>query len=290
MLKIRLPGTENCVSRDAVSAIRVTESCVYGIPYTRFTAQGIPSLCQEVSVSSSLTLNSRRQSVRSLFSLIHELSLGVFEQKQLKEMWDATLWSFVGDLRQRGWTAKSVAQIYGMSRDSLYRTRDARPPEKIDLNSMCVIMSALLETDGAGLSLEEIDGKLRAHSRRHRNSMATMRLMKTLDILQSNGCIEMKRGRFFARSGTAFLDNLPREAVDDEFVRATAGAVRDKRNHRPHVLAVYTMMAPAETEARRAFMARADAAFEKVLTELEEWAVAQGETSPCQIAIGTSEE
>ena len=100
----------------------------------------------------------------------------------------------------------------------------------------------------------------------------------------------MKRGRFFARSGTAFLDNLPREAVDDEFVRATAGAVRDKRNHRPHVLAVYTMMAPAETEARRAFMARADAAFEKVLTELEEWAVAQGETSPCQIAIGTSEE
>ena len=55
-----------------------------------------------------------------------------------------------------------------------------------------------------------------------------MRLMKTLDILQSNGCITMRRGRFFARSGTAFLDNLPQETVDDEFIRASAGAVRDK--------------------------------------------------------------
>lgn len=240
-------------------------------------------------MAESLTLDSRRQSVRSLFTLIHELSLGVFEQKQLKEMWDATLWSFVGDLRQRGWTAKAVAQIYGMSRDSLYRTRDARPPEKIDLNTMCVIMQALLDTDDAGLSLEEIDRRLREHSRRHRNSGATMRLMKTLDILQSNGCIEMRRGRFFARSGTAFLENLPQETVDDEFIRASAGAVRDKRSHRPHILAVYTMMAPAETEARREFMARADAAFEKALTELEEWAVEQGETSPCRISIGSSE-
>ena len=240
-------------------------------------------------MAETLTLDSRRQSVRSLFGLIHELSLGVFEQKQLKEMWDATLWSFVGDLRQRGWTAKAVAQIYGMSRDSLYRTRDARPPEKIDLNTMCVIMQALLDVDEAGLSLEEIDGRLREYSRRHRTSGATMRLMKTLDILQSNGCITMRRGRFFARSGTAFLDNLPQETVDDEFIRASAGAVRDKRNHRPHILAVYTMMAPAEAEARRAFMARADAAFEKVLTELEEWAVEQGETSPCRISIGTSE-
>ena len=240
-------------------------------------------------MSQSLTLNSRRQSVRSLFALIHELSLGVFEQKQLKEMWDATLWSFVGDLRQRGWTAKAVAQIYGMSRDSLYRTRDARPPEKIDLNTMCVIMSALLDSDGAGLSLEELDRCLREHSRRHRNSMATMRLIKILDILQSNHCIEMKRGRFFARLGTAFLENLPQETVDDEFVRATVGAVNDKRSQRPHVLAVYTMMAPAETEARREFMSRADAAFEKVLTELEEWSVAQGPTSPCRIAIGSSE-
>lgn len=240
-------------------------------------------------MSQSLTLNSRRQSVRSLFALIHELSLGVFEQKQLKEMWDATLWAFVGDLRQRGWTAKSVAQIYGMSRDSLYRTRDARPPEKIDLNTMCVIMSALLDTDGAGLSLEEIDGRLREHSRRHRNNMATMRLMKILDILQSNGCIEMQRGRFFARSGTAFLENLPQETVDDEFVRAAAGAVRDKRSKLPHLLTVYTMMAPADTAARREFMSRADAAFERVLTELEGWAAEQGETSPCRIAIGSSE-
>ncbi len=240
-------------------------------------------------MTQSLTLDSRRQSVRSLFALIHELSLGVFEQKQLKEMWDATLWSFVGELRQRGWTARSVAQIYGMSRDSLYRTRDARPPEKIDLNSMCVIMQALLDASESGLSLEELDAVLREHSRRYRISGATMRLMKTLDILQSNGCIELKRGRFFARSGTAFLENLPQEAVDDEFVRVAAGAMHDKRSRRPHILAVYTMMAPAETEARRAFMARADAAFEGVLTELEEWAIAQGETSPCQIAIGTSE-
>ena len=240
-------------------------------------------------MAQTLTLNSRRQSVRSLFALIHELSLGVFEQKQLKEMWDATLWSFVGELRGRGWTAKSVAQIYGMSRDSLYRTRDARPPEKIDLNSMCVIIQALLGADASGLSLEEIDAALRAHSRRNRATGATMKLMKTLDILQSNGCIELKRGRFFARSGTAFLENLPQETVDDEFVRAAAGAIHDKRSSRPHVLAVYTMMAPAETEARRAFMARADSAFEGVLTELEEWAVAQGETSPCQIAIGSSD-
>jgi hypothetical protein len=240
-------------------------------------------------VSQSLTLNSRRQSVRSLFALIHELSLGVFEQKQLKEMWDATLWAFVGDLRERGWTAKSVAQIYGMSRDSLYRTRDARPPEKIDLNSMCIIMSALLDSGDAGLSLEEIDLRLREHSRRHRNSTATMRLMKILDILQSNGCIEMKRGRFFARSGTAFLENLPQETVDDEFVRVAAGAVRDKRSQRPHILTVYTMMAPAEPEARREFMSRADAAFEEALTGLEEWAVAQGATSPCRIAIGSSD-
>ena len=240
-------------------------------------------------MSQSLTLNGRRQSVRSLFALIHELSLGVFEQKQLKEMWDATLWAFVGDLRQRGWTAKSVAQVYGMSRDSLYRTRDARPPEKIDLNAMCVIMTALLDAPEAGLSLEEIDTHLREHSRRHRNSMATMRLMKILDILQSNGCIQMKRGRFYARSGTAFLENLPQETVDDEYVRAAAGAVRDKRSQRPYLLAVYTMMAPAEDEARRQFMSRADAAFETVLTELEEWAVAQGPTSPCRIAIGSSE-
>jgi len=240
-------------------------------------------------LAQTLTLNSRRQSVRSLFALIHELSLGVFEQKQLKEMWDATLWSFVGDLRSRGWTAKSVAQIYGMSRDSLYRTRDARPPEKIDLNSMCVIVQALLGADEAGLSLENLDAVLRAHSRRNRGTGATTKLMKTLDILQSNGCIELKRGRFFARSGTAFLENLPQETVDDEFVRAAAGAIRDKRSNLPHVLALYTMMAPAETEARREFMARADRAFEGVLTELEEWAVAQGETRPCQIAIGSSE-
>ncbi len=240
-------------------------------------------------MAQTLTLNSRRQSVRSLFALIHELSLGVFEQKQLKEMWDATLWSFVGDLRSRGWTAKSVAQIYGMSRDSLYRTRDARPPEKIDLNSMCVIVQALLGADEAGLSLENLDAVLRAHSRRNRGTGATTKLMKTLDILQSNGCIELKRGRFFARSGTAFLENLPQETVDDEFVRAAAGAIRDKRSNLPHVLALYTMMAPAETEARREFMARADRAFEGVLIELEEWAVAQGETRPCQVAIGSSE-
>ena len=71
------------------------------------------------------------------------------------------------------------------------------------------------------------------------------------------------RGRFFARSGTAFLENLPQETVDDEFVRAAAGAVRDKRSQRPHILTVYTMMAPAEPEARREFMSRADAAFEE---------------------------
>lgn len=241
-------------------------------------------------MSQTLALSSRRQSLRSLFSLIHEMSIGVFSHRQLKEMWDATLWAFVEDLRGRGWTAKSIAQIYGMSRDSLYRTRDARPPEKIDLSAMAVIIHALQSAGEAGLSLEEIDAQLRVVSRRHRQSGATMRLMKSLDALQSSKCIAMRRGRFFATEGTAFLGDIPTGAVDDEFVDITSKAVHDKRAGAPHLLAVYSVMAPADDDARRAFMARADHEIENLLTRLENEAVAQGDTSPCRFAIGTSGE
>lgn len=240
-------------------------------------------------MAQTLTLAHRRRSVRSLFSLIHELSLGVFEHRQLREMWDATLWSFVEDLRSRGWTAKSIAQVQGMSRDSLYRTRDARPPNKIDLNVMSVVMNDLKEAGEAGRSLEELDGLLREHSRRHRQNGSTDRLMKVLEVLQSNDCIDMRRGRFYAREGTVFLKNLTPEDVVDNYVDIAINAVRDKRAGRPHMMAFYAIMAPADETRRREFFARIDEEIEAVLLKLEQEAINQGKTSPARIAIGSSQ-
>lgn len=240
-------------------------------------------------MSHSLTLDHRRRSVRSLFSLIHELSLGVFEHRQLREMWDATLWAFVEDLRDRGWTAKAVAQVQGMSRDSLYRTRDARPPNKIDLNVMCVIVQALNDAGERGRSLEELDADLREHSRRHRNQGATGRLMKVLDVLRHNDCIRMHHGRFYAQAGTAFLKNVTPETADDIYVDIAMNAVKDKRAGLPHLMAAYSVMAPDDETKRRAFLKALDAEMETVLTKFEQQAIQQGPTRPCGIAIGSSQ-
>ena len=238
-------------------------------------------------MAQTLVLDHRRRSIQNLFALIHELSLGVFDHRQLKEMWDATMWSFVEDLRTRGWTAKAVAQIYGMSRDSLYRTRDARPPDKIDLSAMCVVMHALHEAGEAGLSFEELDTILRDHARRHRQEGASYRLMKTLDTLQGSDSITLKRGRFYGSPGNTMLVDSD-SATEDVFVGIALRAVQDRRAKAPHIVSGYAVMAPTDEAARREFMKRADAEIEAALTRLEEWAVSQGETTPCHIAIGAT--
>jgi hypothetical protein len=238
-------------------------------------------------MAQSVALTTRRRSIQNLFSMIHEMSLGVFDHRQLKEMWDATLWSFVEELRSRGWTAKAVAQVYGMSRDSLYRTRDARPPDKIDLSAMCVIMHSLNEAGDSGLSFEDLDTVLRKHGRRHRQGGASSRLMRTLEMLQSNNTITMKRGRFYGQPGNTLLmsdDSL----IEDAFVDIALSAVQDRRNKVPNIVSGYAVMAPADDNLRQEFMRRADEEIEAVLTRLEEWALSQGETKPCHIAVGAT--
>lgn len=239
-------------------------------------------------MAQSLVLNSRRRSIQSLFSTIHELSLGVFDHRQLKEMWDTTLWSFVEDLRGRGWTAKAIAQVYGMSRDSLYRTRDARPASKIDLSVMCVIMHALQGAGESGLSFEELDAELRQYGRRNRQSGAELRLMKTLDMLQSNGNIQMKQGRFFSNPGNTLLAADDDSLAEDEVVDISMQAIRDRRRERPNIVAGYAVMAPTDEQARLEFMRRVDAEIEAALTRAEEWAVSTGETAPCRVAIAAT--
>ena len=238
-------------------------------------------------MAQTLALHSRRRSIQGLFSMIHEMSLGVFDHRQLKEMWDATLWAFVEDLRTRGWTAKAVAQVYGMSRDSLYRTRDARPPNKIDMSTMCITMHALHRAGEEGLSFEQLDQELREHTRRNRQDGATFRLMKTLDMLQANGSIQMRRGRFYGLPGNTLLTG-PESMAEDEFVDIALQAVRDGREGLPNILAGYAVMAPVDDAARREFMSRLDAEIEAVLTRAEERAVSNGETAPCRVAVGAS--
>lgn len=243
---------------------------------------------REVIMALSVVLNHRRRSIQGLFSMIHELSLGVFDHRQLKEMWDATLWHFVEDLRDRGWTAKGVAQVYGMSRDSLYRTRDARPPDKIDLSAMCIIVHALQEAGAEGLSFEGLDQRLRAHARRHRQSGASHRLMKTLDVLQANGDICVKRGRFYGVHDNALLVGEDSEA-EDAFVHIALQALQARRCGKNNIVAAYALMAPADPVKRQAFMARLDQEIEAVLVRAEQWAQHQGETTPCQVAVGATD-